>query len=142
MGTLESVDMITQGLANLCFTAASFAKASQQSLSCRYADPSLSLLLSLPDYVSTIGVELFKKHLFPDISLYDNHDARIVIAPKIPLLNTVTRHIISETIFHLVKDDEVEYRRILHLLHSLVPYENSDEGMSPAPLSHHNAYEY
>lgn len=125
------MDLITQGLANLCYTAASFAKASQQSLSCRYAES--PILLYITDSSSAIGVELFKKHLFPDLSAYDTRDSELIIAPKIPLLNTVTRHIISETIFHLVKDDELEYRKILAQLSLLVPYHPSDEGIVPLP---------
>lgn len=36
VGHPESIDMVAQGLAKLCHTAASFAKASQQPLTCRY----------------------------------------------------------------------------------------------------------
>jgi ubiquitin carboxyl-terminal hydrolase 34 len=36
--------------------------------------------------------------------------------------------VISETIFHLVKDDEVEYRDVLLHLSALVPHEMTDIG--------------
>lgn len=43
-------------------------------------------------------------------------------------MNTTARHTISDTIFHLVKDNEEEYRAVMSELSSLVPYEGTDIG--------------
>lgn len=110
-GRLEGLDTLIQGLANLCYTATSFAKASQQTLAC-----------------SDMGVKLFRKHLFPDLSADDIADLDRAIVPNFPCLNPTTRHVISETIFHLVKDDEEEYKDVLLHLSALVPYEITELG--------------
>jgi len=107
VGRLDSIDLVARGLSTLCNCAASFAKASQQPLTCR-----------------NLGYKLFKKHLFPEMTtgLGSEEDPPGSI---IPLLDSVTRHKISETIFYLVKDDRLEYRRILTGLRDLVPYDLS-----------------
>ena len=82
------------------------------------------------DICRTLGPELFRKHLFPAISteiLDDNSDDDQLIVPRIPLLNSVTRHIIAETIFFLVKDDQEQYRAILGDLVQLVQYDDTIE---------------
>ena len=70
---------------------------------------------------------MFRKHLFPDLS-DDSVSGDRAIVPRFPFLNPTTRHVISETIFHLIKDDEEEYKNVLLLLGELVPYENTEEG--------------
>lgn len=72
---------------------------------------------------STLGAELLRTHLFPDLSSDDQHPNHAIV-PRTPLLSTTTRHTIAETILFLVKDDEKEYRRVLSILSSLVPYIN------------------
>jgi ubiquitin carboxyl-terminal hydrolase 34 len=59
--------------------------------------------------------------------LDDNSDDDHIIEPRIPLLNSVTRHTIAETIFFLVKDDEEQYRAILVDLMRLVQYDDTIE---------------
>jgi len=77
---------------------------------------------------SELGTGLFQKHLFPE--LYEDHidDGDRLIVPKIPLQNTMTRRLMAETIFFLVKEDEQQYRAILNLLENLVPYDPNEEG--------------
>jgi ubiquitin carboxyl-terminal hydrolase 34 len=108
VGHLESVDMVAHGLTHLLFCAASFAKASQQRLAC-----------------SAIGTELFRTHMFPELSL-DNDDLD-VISPTLPLLNAATRHTLADAIYFLVKDDEMQYKAILAALLQLVPYATIDD---------------
>ncbi|KAH6668875.1 ubiquitin C-terminal hydrolase-like protein [Halenospora varia] len=110
VGHPESVDIVANGLTNLLFCAASFAKASQQSLSCSY-----------------IGTQLFHKHLFPDMILTGNSNSVEICAPRIPLLNPVTRHTMSEAVFLLVKDDPSQCKKVLEALGELVPYDDSLE---------------
>jgi ubiquitin carboxyl-terminal hydrolase 34 len=59
----------------------------------------------------------------------DDDDEDEIIVPRIPLLNPVTRRILAETIFYLVKDDEAQYRAILLQLTALVPYAAIEDGM-------------
>jgi ubiquitin carboxyl-terminal hydrolase 34 len=81
------------------------------------------------DCISTIGCDLLRKHLFPDLS--DPRDDNDVIVQRIPLLNSITRHTIADTIFFLVKDDRDQYGKILNYLSDLVPYDDSiEEGIS------------
>lgn len=121
---------MTQGLVNLCYTATSFAKASQQTLACRYAnlDPVFPRHISDQFFISDMGVKLFRKHLFPELSADDTDGLDVALVPNFPCLNPTIRYVISETIFHLVKDDEEEYREVLLHLSSLVPYEISEIG--------------
>lgn len=79
-------------------------------------------------------MKLFRKHLFPELSqdVFEHDDD--VIEPRIPLLNSMSRHTISETIFYLIKDDEVQYRKLLALMHDLVPYDLVEDGLFPAGL--------
>jgi hypothetical protein len=73
---------------------------------------------------------LFRKHLFPELSIDGgDDDDNLTLTPTIPLLNTVTRQVMTETIFQLVKDDETQYREILMSLSTLVPYANIEDGM-------------
>lgn len=58
----------------------------------------------------------------------DIQDDDGVISPKVPLLNTISRQVISETVVHFVKDDEAQYKSIWILLATLVPYEPAEEG--------------
>jgi ubiquitin carboxyl-terminal hydrolase 34 len=109
VGHPESVDLVAQGLSHLLFCAASFAKASQQRLSC-----------------GAIGTKLFRKHMFPELSLDNDEDD--IISPSLPLLNPATRCTLSETIFSLIKDDEIQYKAVLQELLALVPYEKIDDG--------------
>lgn len=74
-----------------------------------------------------MGVKLFQKHLFPDLA-DDEVDHTRSLVPSFPCMNTSIRHVISDTIFHLVKDDEEEYKNILLLLSYLVPYEMTELG--------------
>lgn len=109
---LEGTDLVAHGLANLCHCAIMFAKKRSDK--------------SLPH--SNIGADLFRRHLFPDLSQdVSDSDPRLIV-PRTPLLNSSTRHTIAETIFLLVKDDETQYRKILDLLHELVPYIREPEG--------------
>lgn len=69
------------------------------------------------DRFSNIGLDLLREHLFPPLSTGE------ILKPRIPLLNTVTRQLISETICFLVKDDEEHYREVLSSLSELVLYD-------------------
>jgi ubiquitin carboxyl-terminal hydrolase 34 len=82
-----------------------------------------------------MGVKLFRKHLFPDLSADDIADIDRAIVPNFPCLNPTTRHVISETIFHLVKDDEEEYKDVLLHLSALVPYEITELGNKCSPIT-------
>jgi hypothetical protein len=66
-------------------------------------------------------VELLQKHLFPDTST--PADEETLVVSQLPLVDSHTRHKISETIFILVKDDAEEYKRILQSLDQLTPYD-------------------
>lgn len=103
VGHFESIDHVAQGLANLLSCAVSFAKAS-----------------NLPLSVSGLGTNLFKKHLFPLLS--EDDDEGTIITPKIPLLNTVIRSTLSDTVFSLVKDNAKEYKNLVLYMSELVPY--------------------
>ncbi|KAH8805567.1 ubiquitin C-terminal hydrolase-like protein [Xylogone sp. PMI_703] len=105
IGHPEAVDGATHGLANLLYQAASLAQVWQQPLNC-----------------GNLAVGIFQKHLFPGFREVEEVEKEIV-----PVLNTMTRHLLSETIYLLVKDDERQYRAILQLLGSLVPYENGPD---------------
>ncbi|RFU29187.1 hypothetical protein B7463_g7158, partial [Scytalidium lignicola] len=105
IGHPEAVDGAAHGLANLLYQATSLAQVWQQPLDC-----------------GTLAIGLFQKHLFPGF-----REVEEVEKEMIPVLNTVTRHLLSETIYLLVKDDERQYRAILQLLGSLVPYENGPD---------------
>lgn len=108
VGHLDSIDMVAHGLTHLLFCAASNAKAKQQRLSC-----------------SSIGTQLFRKHMFPELSM-DNDDEE-VITPTLPLLSASTRHTMADTIYLLVKDDETQYKAILATLLRLVPYDTIND---------------
>ncbi|RDL38126.1 Cysteine proteinase [Venustampulla echinocandica] len=110
VGHPESIDLVAQGLTNLLLCATSFAKASQQSMSC-----------------SSIGTQLFQKHLFPATHLAESYDNDTAFLPRIPLLNPITRHAMSETVFSLVKDNPVQYEIILKNISDLVPYDDAIE---------------
>lgn len=116
IGHHDSIDYVAYGLTQLLFCAASFAKASQQQLSC-----------------GPVAAKLFRKHLFPELSPDD--DSKI-ITPKLPMLNPTTRHTLAETIYSLVKEDEAQYRVILEDLSSLVPYNSGEEGPYVYDMSH------
>jgi ubiquitin carboxyl-terminal hydrolase 34 len=109
VGQPDSVDMVAQGLTNLLYYAVSIANASDQALS-----------------AGDLGPQLFQKHLFPELSDEPHRDNEIV-APRIPLLNTMTRHSMCETIFNLIKDDGTRYKDVLQLLHNIVPYDPTYE---------------
>jgi ubiquitin carboxyl-terminal hydrolase 34 len=119
VGYLESVDMVAHGLTHLLYCATSFAKASQQRLSC-----------------SSIGTELFRKHMFPELSLDSDDDD--TITPTLPLLNPTTRHTMADTIYALVKDDETQYKAVLSSLSALVPY----AGMDDVPYIYDMAFQF
>ncbi|KAM3073711.1 hypothetical protein ACMFMG_004404 [Clarireedia jacksonii] len=109
VGQPESVDMVAQGLTNLLYYAVSIADASEQILS-----------------GGDLGPQLFQKHLFPDLS-DEPHRENELVAPRIPLLNTITRHSMCETIFNLIKDDDIRYKDVLQLLYNIVPYDPTYE---------------
>ncbi|KAG0647567.1 Ubiquitin-specific-processing protease 34 [Hyphodiscus hymeniophilus] len=116
IGHPESLDPVAHGLANLLYWATSFAKGSKKALT-----------------TSNIGLDLFRELLFPDLSVGE------VDSPRIPLLNTVTRQLVAETIYFLVKDDEEEYRTLLSYSLHLVPYDNKSEvpySFDPLPFLH------
>ncbi len=77
---------------------------------------------------SIIGTRIFRKHLFPELSMNDDDD-EYIIDPELPLLNHMTRRILAESIFFLVKDDEAQYKAILHSMAELVPYSLVEDGM-------------
>ncbi|KAG9243508.1 ubiquitin C-terminal hydrolase-like protein [Calycina marina] len=112
-GRLDHIDLVVRGLSVLCNCAASFIKVSRQQISCK-----------------SLGYKLFEKHLFPDLTnSWD--DGEDILGPVVPLIDSVTRHKISEAIFYLVKDDPNEYMHVLQGLHKLVPYDTSVDGSSP-----------
>ncbi|KAK0118696.1 hypothetical protein ONS96_011784 [Cadophora gregata f. sp. sojae] len=108
VGHPESMDPVAQGLSIMVFYATSFTKASQKTLSC-----------------STLGTQLFRQHLFPELSIEEeNHE----LVARIPLLNPSTRRTLAETVYFLVKDDEVQYKALLLELSRLVPHVDTDDG--------------
>ncbi|KAN0095287.1 ubiquitin C-terminal hydrolase-like protein [Hyaloscypha variabilis] len=109
VGHSESIDLVAQGLATLLSHATSLTNANQKLIAC-----------------SAIGPALFRRHLFPDLTVDDDQDE--IIVPTVPLLNPVTRRILAETILNLVKDDEPQYRNILAQLTALVPYVVGEDG--------------
>ncbi|TVY49434.1 Ubiquitin carboxyl-terminal hydrolase 34 [Lachnellula cervina] len=115
VGNVESMDRVTNGLVNLLFCGASFAKASQQDLSC-----------------SSLGTELFRKHLFPPVN-FTIPELDEIVVPRIPLLNPLTRHTMSETVFFLVKDDPTQYDEVLASLESLVIHDEATEDGTAKP---------
>lgn len=108
IGHPESMDAVAQGLSIMVFYATSFTKASQKTLSC-----------------STLGTQLFRQHLFPELSIEEDNQALVA---RIPLLNSSTRRTLAETVYFLVKDDEVQYKALLLELARLVPNVDTDDG--------------
>ncbi|KAH6712037.1 ubiquitin C-terminal hydrolase-like protein [Leptodontidium sp. MPI-SDFR-AT-0119] len=108
VGHPDSMDAVAQGLTIMVFYATSFTKASQKTLSC-----------------STLGTELFRRHLFPELS---NEEEDEEVVAQIPLLNPQTRRTLAETVYFLVKDDEVQYKALLLELSRLVPNVDTDDG--------------
>ncbi|KHJ35678.1 putative ubiquitin hydrolase [Erysiphe necator] len=102
----ENIDMVAQGLGIILHYATSVAKSAKQSLFC-----------------GNLGTKIFRKHLFPALS--DVKDD--LISPNIPILNSKTRGIISETVFYLIKDDDAEYWEVLLSIDSLIPYNASPD---------------
>ena len=125
IGHPESMDPVAHGLANLFYWATSFAKGSQKRLTTRYIPGvyTLSKTGESSDSFSNIGLDLLRKQLFPELSTEE------VTNPRVPLLNTMTRQLIAETIYFLVKDDEEQYKDTLVYCASLVPYEPKMDGM-------------
>jgi hypothetical protein len=66
-------------------------------------------------------VELFRKYLFPSL-LQDVDVDDHPITPKLPLMHIKTRRMLNETIFCLVQDDTMQYKKMLMLLDNLLPY--------------------
>jgi ubiquitin carboxyl-terminal hydrolase 34 len=107
VGHPESLDTVARGLANLLYWCASFAKAARQPLP-----------------PNTLATKLFTKHLFPELS---NPDIEESIVECLPLLNTGTRKLISDTMLFLTKDDEIQYQQIMEFLANLLPYDPDEE---------------
>ncbi|KAI1001681.1 hypothetical protein K3495_g6520 [Podosphaera aphanis] len=103
----ESIDMAVHGLVNLLHYATTVVKSARQSISC-----------------GEIGTKLFRKHLFPSLS----ETTEELIIPKIPLLNSKTRSIMAETVFFLIKDDELQFWEVLLSMESLVSYAPNQVG--------------
>ncbi len=80
-------------------------------------------LLNVSKPYSTLGTNLFRQHLFPELSI--GEDDKYLI-PRIPLLNPTTRRTMSDTIYFLVKDDEEQYKALLMQLSQLVPHSTED----------------
>ncbi|KAL2064045.1 hypothetical protein VTL71DRAFT_4539 [Oculimacula yallundae] len=108
VGHTENVDAVAQGLTFMVFYATSLTKASQKTLSC-----------------SSLGTQLFREHLFPELSVEEEDED---VVAKVPLLNPSTRRTLAETVYFLVKDDEVQYRALLNELSRLVPNVDTDDG--------------
>ncbi|EKD21222.1 uncharacterized protein L3040_000736 [Drepanopeziza brunnea f. sp. 'multigermtubi'] len=102
IGHPESVDPVAQGLTTMVFYATSFTKASQRTLLC-----------------SALGIQLFRQHLFPDLSV-EQPDG--VVDARIPLLNPTTRRTLADTVYFLVKDDRLQYDVLLDDLRHITPY--------------------
>ena len=107
VGHPENIDIVARGLANLLYWCASFAKAARQPLPTK-----------------NLATKLFEKHLFPDLS---NPETEESIAECVPLINTGTRKLISDTMLFLTRDDENQYQRVMELLAALLPYDPEDE---------------
>ncbi|CAD6444908.1 6039bd08-4af7-4836-9051-2cf9a245c040 [Sclerotinia trifoliorum] len=107
VGVPEAVDMVTQGLVNLLHHAVMSMKHPEQKLSCE-----------------GLGVHIFKRRLFPTISNEDDIGNNGLIAQKIPVINSKTRHTMGETVLALVKDDITQYKELLQLLSEVAPYEH------------------
>lgn len=82
-------------------------------------------MIHLANKSSVIARNLLQKHLFPDLTPLEDSKRKIV--QRIPLLNSVTRRIMAETIFLLTKDDHNQYINILSFLLDLLPYDAKDE---------------
>jgi ubiquitin carboxyl-terminal hydrolase 34 len=112
VGHPENLDLVARWLSNLLYWCASFAKASRSTVP-----------------PNTLATQLLSKHLFTpyasDLPEIETDDT----AAKLPVLNTMTRKFISDTIIYLTKDDEVQYRRVMEHLDALLPYNNNDESM-------------
>lgn len=77
-------------------------------------------------HCSNISVRLLRELLFPPLSTGQN------LEPRLPLLNTNTRQLVSETICFLIQDDKQQYKEILSTLADLVVYDSKIEtGMDP-----------
>ncbi|KAI9742649.1 MAG: Ubiquitin carboxyl-terminal hydrolase 34 [Claussenomyces sp. TS43310] len=105
-GDPENFDIVTRGLANLLYWCVSFVKASEQKI------PSNSL-----------AFDLFRRHLFPEVVDSESDELNVEC---IPLLNTVTRKVISDIIVSLTKDDIKQYRLLVDSLTELLPFEKDD----------------
>lgn len=107
VGHPESVDVVSRSLANLLYWCASFAKASQRPLP-----------------ANKLAVQLFQKHLFPELTAADDEET---ITESLPLLNTATRKLMADIIIFLTKDDRDQYQQVIELLADLVPFNQDDE---------------
>ena len=90
---------------------------------------------------SNLGLKLFKKHLFPELTPTDASARSYEIVPQIPLLDPFTRSKISETVFYLVKDDKKEYKQVFKALEHLVEYTVSHPS-DDSPYAYNLCYGY
>ncbi|KAL3423599.1 ubiquitin carboxyl-terminal hydrolase [Phlyctema vagabunda] len=110
VGHMESVDLTVHGLAHLLCHAAAAAKSAFAETENEAHDVVLG----------TIASKLFEKHLFTPISRHDDDETRLV--QRIPVLNSQTRRMISDTVFNLVSHSPKQYHIMLDSLARLVPY--------------------
>lgn len=109
IGYLDDIDVVSRGLSNLLYWCTSFSKASEHSIA-----------------PNELGIQLFTKHLFPELS--DTEDERL-IPESTPVLNTITRRYLSDTIVNLTRDDLGQYKEIMGLMEELAPYDQREESM-------------
>jgi len=109
IGYLDDIDIVSRGLSNLLYWCTSFSKASEHSIA-----------------PNELGIQLFTKHLFPELS--DTEDEHL-IPESTPVLNTITRRYLSDTIVNLTRDDVGQYKEIMGLMEELAPYDQREESM-------------
>ncbi|RDW59732.1 hypothetical protein BP6252_12819 [Coleophoma cylindrospora] len=115
VGFPDSFDIVAHGLTQLLYFAIVFVKSDY--------DEEVSPKGPLTSATSQLALKLFKEHLFP--KLHDDEDTHIV--QRIPLLNSMTRRAMAETIQLLVSDSPAEYTKVLDQLLRLVPYHARDD---------------
>lgn len=104
---LDEVDSVARGLSSLLYCCTSFYKSSEQPIPSNH-----------------LAVELFSKHLFPE--LLDREDDEF-IPENMPVFNSITRKYLSDAIVNLTRDDAAQYREVMGLVKSLTPYDSRDQ---------------
>lgn len=105
----SDIDMVARGLSSLMFWCTSFCETAAQVIP-----------------PSRLAVQLFSKHLFPEL-VDDDDDDDSLIREAMPIFNITTRRYLCDIIISLTQDDLAQYKEILGLLESLPPYDHREE---------------